>query len=89
MLQRSGIIPESVSQLRKRHNLPGMVILQFSNNDDNNPHNPINHTTDTVVYTGTHDNDTTVGWGIKPVDETVIDALNSVSNLAMIPYRIF
>ena len=82
-----GIIPESVSQLRKRHNLPGMVILQFSNDDDNNPHNLENHTLDTVVYTGTHDNDTTVGWGIKPVDETVIDALNSVSNLAIIPLQ--
>ena len=64
-----------------------MVILQFSNNDANNPHNPTNHTPDTVVYTGTHDNDTTVGWGIKPVDETVIDALNSVSNLAIIPLQ--
>ena len=82
-----GIIPESVSQLRKRHNLPGMVILQFSNNDSSNPHNPTNHTPDTVVYTGTHDNDTTVGWGIKPVDETVKDALNSVSDLAIIPLQ--
>ena len=82
-----GIIPESVSELRKRRNLPGMVILQFSNDDDNNPHNLENHTLDTVVYTGTHDNDTTVGWGIKPVDETVIDALNSVSNLAIIPLQ--
>ena len=82
-----GIIPESVSELRKRHNLPGMAILQFSNNDEKNPHNLENHTPDTVVYTGTHDNDTTVGWGIKPVDETVIDALNSVSNLAIIPLQ--
>ncbi len=82
-----GIIPESVIELRKRHNLPGMVILQFSNNDQNNPHNPENHTSDTVVYTGTHDNDTTVGWGVKPVEETVIQALNSVSNLAVIPLQ--
>ena len=82
-----GIIPESVIELRKRHNLPGMVILQFSNNDQNNPHNPENHTSDTVVYTGTHDNDTTVGWGVKPVEETVVEALNSVSNLAVIPLQ--
>ncbi len=82
-----GIIPESVIELRKRHNLPGMVILQFSSNDQNNPHNPENHTTDTVVYTGTHDNDTTVGWGVKPVEKTVIEALNSVSNLAIIPLQ--
>tara|TARA_X000001036_G_C20664462_1_gene800254 strand:+ start:512 stop:1783 length:1272 start_codon:yes stop_codon:yes gene_type:complete len=82
-----GIIPESVTKLRKRHDLPGMVILQFSNNDDNNPHNPENHTPDTVVYTGTHDNDTTLGWGIKPVEDTVIEALNSVSKLAIIPIQ--
>ena len=82
-----GVIPESVTKLRKRHELPGMVILQFSNNDSNNPHNPENHTADTVVYTGTHDNDTTVGWGLKPVESTVIEALNSVSNLAIIPLQ--
>jgi len=82
-----GIIPESVSELRKRHGLPGMAILQFATNEKNNPHRPENHTADTVVYTGTHDNDTTVGWGVKPVDETVIEALNSVSNLAVIPLQ--
>ena len=82
-----GIIPESVTELRKQHRLPGMAILQFATNDKNNPHRPENHTEDTVVYTGTHDNDTTVGWGVKPVDETVKEALNSVSNLAIIPLQ--
>ncbi len=82
-----GIIPQSVHEMRRKHRIPGMAVLQFSNDDFGNPHHPDNHTEDTVVYTGTHDNDTTVGWGVKPVEETVIQALNSVSNLAVIPLQ--
>ena len=73
--------------MRRKHRIPGMAVLQFSNDAVGNPHHPGNHTEDTVVYTGTHDNDTTVGWGVKPVEETVIQALNSVSNLAVIPLQ--
>ena len=59
-----GIIPESVTELRKRHNLPGMSVLHFGFDDDNedNPHRPQNLSKSNVVYTGTHDNDTTMGW---------------------------
>ena len=59
-----GIIPKAVTQLRKRHNLEGMSVLQFAFDDDNkdNPHKPENITPDRVVYTGTHDNNTTKGW---------------------------
>ena len=59
-----GIIPESVTELRKRHNLPGMSVLHFGFDDENedNPHRPANLSKDRVVYTGTHDNDTTMGW---------------------------
>ena len=59
-----GIIPKAVTQLRKRHNLEGMSVLQFAFDDDNkdNPHKPENITIDRVVYTGTHDNNTTKGW---------------------------
>jgi len=59
-----GIIPDSVIQLRKRHNLPGMAVLHFAFDDENidNPHRPENISTDKIVYTGTHDNDTSVGW---------------------------
>ena len=82
-----GIIPQSVHEMRRKHRIPGMAVLQFSNDAVVNPHHPGNLTEDTVVYTGTHDNDTTVGWGVKPVEETVIQALNSVSNLAVIPLQ--
>ena len=59
-----GIIPPEVIELRKRHGLEGMAVLHFGFDDDNadNPHRPENITIDKVVYTGTHDNDTTAGW---------------------------
>jgi len=58
-----GIITPAVTELRKRFNLPGMAVLQFAFDAfEDNPHKPRNITPDTVVYTGTHDNDTTRGW---------------------------
>ncbi|MEZ5543038.1 MAG: 4-alpha-glucanotransferase [Pseudomonadota bacterium] len=58
-----GIITPAVTELRKRFHLPGMAVLQFAFDAfDDNPHKPRNITPDTVVYTGTHDNDTTRGW---------------------------
>ena len=82
-----GIIPDSVVEMRKRHGLPGMAVLQFANDDSGNPHNSENHTEDMVVYTGTHDNDTTVGWGKKPVKEMITTALESPAELAIIPLQ--
>lgn len=58
-----GIITQEVVALRQRHGLPGMRILQFAfDGHPENPYLPHNHTVDSVVYTGTHDNDTTLGW---------------------------
>jgi len=58
-----GIITEEVTALRQKHGLPGMCILQFAfDGSADNPYLPHNHTPDSVVYTGTHDNDTTLGW---------------------------
>jgi len=58
-----GIITPEVDQLRKKFSLPGMKVLQFAfDGDDHNHHLPHNHSADTVVYTGTHDNDTTASW---------------------------
>ena len=58
-----GVITEPVERLRRELGLPGMVVLQFATNDDpRNPHRLENHERQSVVYTGTHDNDTTVGW---------------------------
>lgn len=58
-----GIITDKVRALRKKYGFPGMLILQFAfDSGPDNPYLPHNHTEDSVVYTGTHDNDTTVGW---------------------------
>lgn len=58
-----GIITPEVETLRKKFDLPGMKILQFAfSGEENNPYLPQFHTPNSVVYTGTHDNDTTIGW---------------------------
>ena len=69
-----GIITPEVEALRDELNLPGMKILQFSfGGEDNNAYLPHNlNTTQSVIYTGTHDNDTTVGW-YDAADEKTAD----------------
>ena len=64
-----GVITPEVEQMRERFGFPGMIILQFAFDareagglDPANRFLPHNHRRDSVVYTGTHDNDTTVGW---------------------------
>ena len=58
-----GIITPPVRALRAAADLPGMRVLQFAfDGHAENPYLPHNYQADTVVYTGTHDNDTTWGW---------------------------
>ncbi len=58
-----GVITEEVDELRLAFGLPGMKVLQFGfDGDEDNPYLPARHGELSVVYTGTHDNDTTVGW---------------------------
>ena len=58
-----GIITDEVAALREFAGLPGMRILQFAFGEDkNNAYLPHSYDRNTVVYTGTHDNDTTKGW---------------------------
>jgi 4-alpha-glucanotransferase len=59
-----GVITPGVEALRRRFRLPGMAILQFAfGNDPQAPaFQPHNYERDTVAYTGTHDNDTVMGW---------------------------
>jgi 4-alpha-glucanotransferase len=58
-----GIITEEVDALRRQFQLPGMRILHFAfGGDADNAYLPHNYESNTVVYTGTHDNDTTHGW---------------------------
>ncbi len=58
-----GIITEEVDALRNDFDLPGMKILHFAfDGSSDNFYLPHNHQQNSVVYTGTHDNDTTLGW---------------------------
>jgi 4-alpha-glucanotransferase len=71
-----GVITPAVLALRDRYNFPGMKILQFA--FDSEPINlPHYHVQNGVVYTGTHDNDTTKGW---------YDALTEEKRQAMSDY---
>jgi 4-alpha-glucanotransferase len=58
-----GVITEDVLALKNGFGLPGMRVLQFGfDGDPGNVHVPHRHVRECVVYTGTHDNDTTLGW---------------------------
>jgi 4-alpha-glucanotransferase len=58
-----GYITNDVHELRARLNIPGMAVLQFGFGDAGaHMHLPHMFTADKVVYTGTHDNDTSLGW---------------------------
>lgn len=74
-----GVITPEVTALRKKYRLPGMSVLQFAfDHFADNPHKPWNVVENTVYYTGTHDNDTLVGWfnSLTPEQQTgVLDLL--------------
>lgn len=58
-----GVITDDVVALRDKFGLPGMRVLQFGfDGAPGNPHVPHNYVPHCVVYTGTHDNNTTLGW---------------------------
>lgn len=63
MAEDLGVITPEVDALRDEFEFPGMKILQFAfGSDPGNPYLPFNYQRNCVVYTGTHDNNTTVGW---------------------------
>jgi 4-alpha-glucanotransferase len=68
-----GVITPEVEALRQRFRLPGMAILQFAFGDDPQAPSfrPHNYAPDTVAYTGTHDNDTAMGWWLGGAGQSV------------------
>ncbi len=63
MAEDLGVITPEVEALRDRFHFPGMKILQFAfDSDARNPYLTFQYPHNSIVYTGTHDNDTTVGW---------------------------
>jgi 4-alpha-glucanotransferase len=79
-----GVITPDVEALRDRFGFPGMKILQFAfGSGPANSYLPHNHIRSAVVYTGTHDNDTTAGWfsGLPlPEQKHVLAYLKSDAN---------
>jgi 4-alpha-glucanotransferase len=76
-----GDINKQVRQLRDSIGLPGMAVLQFA--FDGNPKNlylPHNLMRDVVLYTGTHDNDTSLGW-YETADESSKSFFRSYLNI--------
>jgi len=66
-----GVITEPVTRLRTQLGFPGMVVLQFGfdTDDTGSIHHPDGHPPDSVCYTGTHDNDTALGWWTSLPDD--------------------
>jgi 4-alpha-glucanotransferase len=67
-----GVITPEVEALRERFSFPGMAILQFAfaSEVDESTFQPHNFVHNLVAYTGTHDNDTTLGWWMGGVGHT-------------------
>lgn len=67
-----GEIDEPVYDLRDSFNFPGMKVIQFGFGGDikHSPHIPHTFTPNYIAYTGTHDNNTTVGWFRKDIGKT-------------------
>jgi 4-alpha-glucanotransferase len=57
-----GLVTPEVELLRERFEMPGMRVLEFAFVDQSRDYQPHRFPKQTVVYTGTHDNDTVVGW---------------------------
>ncbi len=67
-----GFITEGVAQLRAESGFPGMRVLQFAfDGDPNNLYLPHNYDRHCVAYTGTHDNNTTIGWQNELSEDTL------------------
>jgi 4-alpha-glucanotransferase len=77
-----GVITDAVERLRRGLGFPGMVVLQFGfgSDDPDNVHTPANHAEDTVVYSGTHDNDTVIGWYASLPDEVRAEVEAAIEN---------
>ena len=88
-----GLITQSVHDLRKKCGFPGMIVLHFALQDPEFSIDSIEPAS--VIYTGTHDNDTTAGWiastggelGFSSVNSVIQIALSSSSELAVIPMQ--
>ena len=81
MAEGLGALTPSGLRLVKRTGFPGMKVLQFAfEADADNAYLPHNYTSNAVVYTGTHDNDTTRGWYTSS-DEEQLEFINKYADI--------
>jgi 4-alpha-glucanotransferase len=84
-----GVITPEVVALQREFALPGMRVLQFAfDGDPANPHLPLRHVRASVVYAGTHDNDTLRGWYASldaPTAQRVRDFLGAGTRAEAVP----
>ena len=74
-----GCVNDRVLRLLSWCGYPGMKVLTFGfDGDETNPHFPANYSSNTVAYTGTHDNDTVLGWAEKASPEALSLAMKTV-----------
>ncbi|HAK28531.1 MAG TPA: hypothetical protein DCO90_04705 [Sphingobacterium sp.] len=74
-----GDIDAKVYQLRNEYNFPGMAVLQFAFGNDmpHSPHIPHQYNRNTVAYTGTHDNNTSLSWFNQDLDGAGKERINN------------
>lgn len=72
-----GIITPDVVEIKSHYGLPGMKVLHFAFGEDDpgNPYLPHNYERNCVVYTGTHDNNTTLGWLRNEAGKDILERL--------------
>jgi len=75
-----GNVTKEVIKVLKRSGFPSMKIMQFGFNGGENPHAPYNITQNTVVYTGTHDNQTLTGF-LKSCDKNTLKYIKKYLNV--------
>ncbi len=78
-----GVITPAVDELRRRFDLPGMRVLQFAWSGPDNLFLPHEHQRNTVVYTGTHDNDPVLGWWEHLADRRTREMVAEYSGCAV------
>lgn len=83
ILEDLGDLNEEVKKFLRNSKLPGMAIMQFAFSGDNNPYLPESWQKQQIIYTGTHDNDTTLGWfkSISTLEKERISNILGIENL--------
>lgn len=80
-----GMIDQEVYDLRDQFKLPGMKVVQFGfgKNMPESEHNPLNINHNSIVYTGTHDNNTIKGWFKQELDKETLKRIRKFQGVKL------